>query len=154
MRELVWTTLLAGILIPAAVSAEEDGGAPDSGAYTQPQPVQNPADMGPPTGRSTDPNGNMGDEGRTGRASVPVDADARDVASTTDAALVADGAVVPDGGSPDAPLASPKAPPESGGEGTSGGNTPKGGAGDEPDRTSTPSQGGSTFGEPKSEQGQ
>ncbi|HVX97655.1 MAG TPA: hypothetical protein VHK47_22270 [Polyangia bacterium] len=149
MRELVWTTLLVGILVPAAVSAEEDGGAPDAGTYTQAQPVQNPAHMGPPTGRSTDPNGNMGNEGRTGRASVPWDAAARDVAAVSDAPLVADGAVVPDGGSPDAPLASPKAPPESGGEGTSGGDTNKGGA--EPDHTTAPSQGGSTFGEPKSE---
>jgi hypothetical protein len=78
-----------------------------------------------------------------------VDAATRDVATVSDAPLVVDGAVLPDAGSPDAPLASPKTPPESGGEGTSGGNTHKGGA--EPDRTSTPSQGGSTFGEPKSD---
>jgi hypothetical protein len=62
MREIVLATLLAGIIVPATVSAQMDGGVPDGTTYTEPQPMQSD-----PTGRSTDPNGNMGNDGRTGR---------------------------------------------------------------------------------------
>ena len=71
MRELALATFLAGILIPATLSAQPDGGLPDGMAGGEPHATQMDDHH---TGYSSDPNGNMGDEGRTGRDAGAADA--------------------------------------------------------------------------------
>lgn len=71
MREIALATLIAGILFPATLNAQPDGGLPDGMASGEPRAMQMDDH---PTGYSSDPNGNMGDEGRTGRDAGAADA--------------------------------------------------------------------------------
>ena len=68
MRKTALAMLLSGnlfwIFVPAAAIAQIDGGV--DGKLVAPTPVVG-QDPSRPTGYSSDPNGNMGDEGRTGK---------------------------------------------------------------------------------------
>lgn len=65
MRKLAFAISLA-LSVPAAAGAQVDGGAPDE----MPNPVAE-GEQGGHTGSSLDPNGNMGDVGRTGKRFTP-----------------------------------------------------------------------------------
>ena len=75
MRKTIFALLLSGSLVPVAASAQMDGGAPTDGSYVAPRSVDD-GEMGGHTGSSLDPNGNMGNEGRTGKPAQSSDADA------------------------------------------------------------------------------
>jgi hypothetical protein len=76
MRKTFLALLLSGVLAPAMVSAETaDAGTPDAPpARSSSQHAMAENDEGP-TGYSSDPNGNMGNEGRTAKPAAPSDAD-------------------------------------------------------------------------------
>jgi hypothetical protein len=80
MRKTALAMLLAGIMAPAVASAQLDGGV--DGMYVAPSPVVG-QDPSRPTGYSSDPNGNMGDTGRTQKPvqRPPQDAGAPDVSN-------------------------------------------------------------------------
>lgn len=63
MRKTILAMLLSGI-IPATASAQMDGGSPPDGSYVSPSAVD---ETGGHTGSSSDPHGNMGNTGRTGK---------------------------------------------------------------------------------------
>src|SRR6516164_3029722 len=71
MRKTALAMLLSGILAPAAAHAQMDGGTPD-GSYVTPAAADDSASApGGHTGYSSDPNGNMGNKGRTGKDPGP-----------------------------------------------------------------------------------
>ena len=83
MRKTLLAMLLTGILAPAAARAQMDGGAPD-GSYVTPAAAGDSASAyAGHTGYSGDPNGNMGDTGRTQKPvqRPPQDAGAPDVSN-------------------------------------------------------------------------
>ena len=69
MRKMAFAISLL-VSVPVTASAQVDGGMPDE----MPNPVAD-GEQGGHTGNSRDPNGNMGDVGRTGKP-VPWDAGA------------------------------------------------------------------------------
>jgi hypothetical protein len=74
MRKTFLALLLSGVLAPAMVRAESvDAGTPDAPPVHSAHALAE-NDNGP-TGYSSDPNGNMGDEGRTGKPATPGDSD-------------------------------------------------------------------------------
>jgi hypothetical protein len=73
MRKMAFAISLL-VSVPVTASAQVDGGMPDE----MPNPVAN-GEQGGHTGSSLDPNGNMGDVGRTGKRFTPdASADALD----------------------------------------------------------------------------
>ena len=74
MRKTIFALLLSGSLVPAVASAQLDGGAPTDGSYVAPRSMDD-GEPGGHTGSSLDPNGNMGNEGRTGKPAQSSDAD-------------------------------------------------------------------------------
>jgi len=85
MRKTALAMLLSGnlfwIFVPAAAIAQIDGGV--DGKLVAPTPVVG-QDPSRPTGYSSDPNGNMGDTGRTGKPvqRPPLDAGAPEAANS------------------------------------------------------------------------